>query len=42
MSDSVFSANALTFREWHAAVLGACVGALAALVAAGGAVLAAA
>jgi hypothetical protein len=33
MSESVFSENALTFREWHAAVLGACVGALAAYLA---------
>ncbi|WP_232702758.1 hypothetical protein [Halobacterium wangiae] len=30
MSESVFSANELTFREWHAAVLGAAVGAFAA------------
>ncbi|WP_336036279.1 hypothetical protein [Halobacterium yunchengense] len=30
MSESVFSSNELTFREWHAAVLGACVGAVAA------------
>jgi hypothetical protein len=30
MSESVFSANTLTFREWHAAVLGGAVGALAA------------
>jgi hypothetical protein len=30
MSESVFSANRFTFREWHAAVLGAVVGALAA------------
>jgi len=28
-SESVFSANEFTFREWHAAVLGASVGALA-------------
>ena len=30
MSESVFSENALTFREWHAAVLGGSVGAVAA------------
>lgn len=30
MSESVLSSNDLTFREWHAAVLGAAVGALAA------------
>jgi hypothetical protein len=30
MSESVFSANELAFREWHAAVLGAVVGAFAA------------
>jgi len=29
MSESVFSANRFTFREWHAGVLGACVGAVA-------------
>ena len=29
-SESVFSENPLTFREWHAAVLGASVGAVAA------------
>jgi len=29
-SESLFSANRLTFREWHAAVLGASVGAVAA------------
>jgi len=30
MSESVFSENPLTFREWHAAVLGGSVGAVAA------------
>jgi hypothetical protein len=30
MPDSVLSANRFTFREWHAAVLGGVVGALAA------------
>ena len=30
MSNTVGSANSLTFREWHAAVLGGVVGALAA------------
>ena len=29
-SESVFSPNELTFREWHAAVLGGSVGAVAA------------
>jgi hypothetical protein len=29
-SESVFSENPLTFREWHAAVLGGSVGAVAA------------
>lgn len=32
MSESVFSANELTFREWHAAVLGACVGVFVAYI----------
>jgi hypothetical protein len=30
MSESVLSSNRFTFREWHAAVLGGVVGALAA------------
>lgn len=30
MSNTVGSANSLTFREWHAAVLGGSVGAIAA------------
>ncbi|MFC3477271.1 hypothetical protein [Halobacterium litoreum] len=30
MSESVFSENAFTFREWHAVVLGGAIGALAA------------
>jgi hypothetical protein len=30
MSESLLSSNDLTFREWHAAVLGAAVGAVAA------------